>query len=202
MKRLVLFNGGLKSTFLASLAGREGEVVLCYFILKRRDRARLVEVARLATSFGLPFRVYDLVEAPPLEETLLQMLYLVLNALPIAKERQCDCIYHGLSQDDDPRIVPVVDAYVKQLGALVELAQPLYNGKGIWLGNVAVETPLRRLDRARVIRLGNEWNVPWGLTHSCSRNGHTHCGTCPDCLRRKNAFKREGHNDPTLYKEY
>lgn len=202
MKHLVLFNGGLKSAFLATLAQREGEVLLCYLILKRRDRDRLTKVTQLAVTLGLPLRVYDLVEAPPLEEILLQMLYLVLHVLPLAKEKQCDCIYHGLSRDDDARVVTVLDAYMKQLGALVELAQPLYDGKGIWLGNVAVETPLRRLDRAHVVRLGNEWSVPWELTYSCMRRGPVHCGECPACLRRRDAFKLEGHTDPTLYQVY
>ena len=199
MKTLVLFNGGLKDTFLATLAGREGEVLLCYFILNQRDRVRLVAVSRLAQTLQMPFRVYDLVSAPPLEEVLLRMLYLMLHALPIAKERQCTCIYHGLSQDDDPRIVSVMDAYVKQLGSLVELAQPLYDGKGIWLGNVSIETPLRRLDRARVIRLGNEWAVPWEDTWSCQQNIKKHCGGCIGCQRRRRAFKREGHDDITPY---
>lgn len=200
MKRLVLFNGGLKSTFLASLAGREGEAVLCHFMLNRRDRYRMEKTKQIAKFLELPLIIKDLIEAPPLGETLLQMLYLVLHALPIAKGEQCKCIYHGLSIDDDPRVVPVLDAYTKQLGDLIMLAQPLYDGKGIWLGQVEVETPLRRLDRPRVIRLGNEWSIPWELTFSCKLfKISNHCGICPDCLRRKNAFKREGHDDPTFY---
>lgn len=202
MKRLVLFNGGLKSTFLAELAKREGEVMLCYFILGQRDRAKLIRVTRSAQTLQIPFRVFDLIESPPLEEVLLRMLYLVLHALPIAKEKQCKCIYHGLSQDDDPRIVSVMDAFMKQLGALISLGQPLYDGKGFWLGNVEVETPLRRLDRPRIIRLGNEWSIPWEQTYSCSCDDNTHCGICQGCSRRRAAFKREGHDDPTLYKEY
>ena len=200
MKRLVLFNGGLKSTFLAALASREGEAVLCYLILNPRGFRRLDKITKLAAVLNLPLLVYSLVQAPACKEVLLRMLFLVLHVLPVAKREQCKCIYHGLSQDDDPRVVPVLDAFVKQLGSLIELGQPLYDGKGIWLGNAAVETPLRRLDRARVIRLGNEWNVPWELTYSCEQsNTEVHCGTCLGCLQRKRAFKREGHDDPTVY---
>lgn len=201
MKRLVLFNGGLKSTFLAALAGREGEAVLYHLICGPKDsREREFEkVSILAAMFDLPLITHSLAQSPPCEEVLLQMLHLVLHALPVAKEEQCDCIYHGLSQNDDPRIVPVMDAFVKQLSALITLAQPLYNGKGFWLGSVELETPLRRLDRPRVIRLGNEYNIPWELTYSCSRHEKLHCGECQNCLRRRRAFKREGHMDPTLY---
>lgn len=199
MKRLILFNGGLKSTFLAALASREGEAILCYLILKPEDEKRVEMLKRLAVVLGLPLVTTSLIQAPVCKEILLQMLFLVLHVLATAKERQCKCIYHGLSKDDDPRVVPVLDAFVKQLSDLVSLGQPLYNGKGIWLGNVALEAPLRRLDRARVIRLGNEWRVPWELTWSCNRNEPAHCGTCPNCLRRKRAFKLEGHDDPTIY---
>jgi len=199
MKRLVLFNGGLKSTFLAALAGREGEAVLCYLILDPRDFRRLDKITKLAQVLNLPLLTYSLIQAPAYKEVLLRMLFLVLHVLATAKERQCKCIYHGLSIDDDPRVMPVLDAFVKQLGALIELGQPLYNGKGIWLGNVAIETPLRRLDRARIIRLGNEWDVPWELTWSCSHDAYIQCGVCRNCIQRKRAFKSEGHDDPTAY---
>lgn len=199
MKTLVLYNGGLKSTFLATLARREGEAVLVHCLLSTKDLARLDKTTKLAAVLGFSLVTINLVEAPPLEETLLHMLYLTLQVLPIAKEEQCKCIYHGLSRDDDPRILPVIDAFTKQLGDLVLLAQPLYDGRGFWLGNIEMETPLRRLDRPRVIRLGNEWSIPWELTWSCMRNGTVHCGECPSCLRRKDAFKREGHDDPTTY---
>jgi hypothetical protein len=196
-----LFNGGLKDAFLAALAGREGEAVLYFLIRKHEDFLKLDKVMKLATALNLPLITHSLVQSPLCKEVLLQMLYLVLHALPIAKREQCKCIYHGLSKDDDPRVVPVLDAFTKQLGDLIVLGQPLYNGKGFWLGSVEIETPLRRLDRARVVRLGNEWNIPWELTWSCNKNAVVHCGTCPGCLYRKDAFKQEGHDDPTVYEE-
>ncbi len=199
MKRLVLFSGGLKSTFMAALASREGEAILCYLILSPKDFYRLDKITKLAATLNLPLFTYSLVQAPACKEVLLRMLYLVLHVLSTAKEQQCKCIYHGLSSDDDLRVLPVLDAFVKQLNALVTLAQPLYDGLGIWLGQIEVETPLRRLDRARVIRLGNEWDIPWELTWSCNQNGPRHCGTCKNCLQRKYAFKQEGHDDPTMY---
>lgn len=203
MKTLVLFSGGLKSTFLAALARREGEAFLCYFILdlEQENDRRLARIMALAGTFHLELIVKPLWPSPPLNETLLQILYLVLHALPYAKEHYCDYIYHGLSKDDDSAIVPVMDAYVKQLNALIELGQPLYNGKGGWLGQVALETPLRRLVRGQVVRLGNEFSVPWELTHSCSRNRNDHCGKCKGCRRRQRAFKQEGHEDPTPYRD-
>ncbi|KKN52381.1 hypothetical protein LCGC14_0612980 [marine sediment metagenome] len=199
MKILVLFNGGLKDAFLADLARREGKVLACFFILNDKDSNRIRLVERLAVALQIELLVIDLRKAPPLEEILLRMLYLIMHALPIAKEYQCHCIYYGLSIDDDRRLSKILDAYMKQLRPLIELAQPMYDGKGIWLGQVEVETPLRRLDRPRVIRLGNEWNLPWELSFSCVNRTTIHCGTCQACLRRQRAFKQEGHIDPTAY---
>jgi len=200
VRTLVLFNGGLKDTFLATLAKKEGMAILCYIEL-RAGVTRPRKMMQLVEKLDLPLVTISLRESPPLEEVLLRMLYLTLFVLPLAKEKQCKRIYHGLSRDDDLRVVPVIDAFVKQLNSLMELGQPLYDGKGFWLGNVSVETPLRCLDRARTIRLGNEWDTPWELTHSCSVFSTKHCGRCKNCLRRKKAFKREGCFDPTYYKE-
>ncbi len=199
-RRLVLFNGGLKSTFLAELARREGVAILCYFFLTDQDRARSMQVEKLAQTLKLKMVMKDLRYLRP-RETLLQMLYLVLHALPYAKENYCDCIYHGLSKDDDPAIVRVMDAYVKQLNSLIELGQPLYDGKGGWLGQVSLETPLRRLIKGQVIRLGNEYSLSWELTHSCDIRTERHCGTCNGCNRRRAAFAQEGHEDSTRYIE-
>lgn len=199
-RRLVLFNGGLKSTFLVELAAREGAAILCYFLLTDKDKSRLSQIEKLARVFNLKLVVGDL-RPTQIKETLLQMLYLVLHALPCAKEYYCDCIYHGLSRDDDPAIVRVMDAYVKQLNALIELGQPLYDGKGGWLGQVSLETPLRRLVRGQVIRLGNEYSLSWELAHSCNILPERHCGKCQGCLRRQRAFEQEGHEDPTSYME-
>ncbi len=198
---LVLFNGGLKSTFLAELARREGVAILYYVLRTDRDSIRMEKIANLAQTFNLELSVNDL-RPFRTHETLLDLLYLVLAALPYAKKRYCNCIYHGLSRDDDPAIVRVMDAYVKQLNSLIELGQPLYDGKGGWLGQVSLETPLRRLVRGQVIRLGNEYSTPWELTHSCTnqRQPTDHCGVCKGCLRRQRAFRQEGHEDPTIYR--
>jgi len=200
-RRLVLFSGGLKSTFLAALAKREGEAVLLHFLLYDEDIGREEGARLVSTALGFEHILFkDLRTAPPLKEVLNKMLYLVLQALPFAKEYYCAEIYYGLSKDDDPKIVRVVEPFAKQLNDLLVLAQPLYDGRGGWLGGVELGTPLRRLDRARVIRLGREFDIPWELTQSC-KHSTAHCGKCKGCIRRRKAFLREGHVDPTIYTE-
>jgi len=202
VSRVVLFNGGLKSTFLLALAQREGIAIPCHIILTKEDKQEeyLERLTQIASQLQTQTICHVLLpEAPPLHEPLLHMLYLVLHSMPIAKANYATCIYHGLSSYYKCTITPVVDNFVKQLSTLIELGQPMYDGVGGWLGQVEFETPLRYLDRRRVIRLGNEYRVPWELTNSCQISHIRHCGICPGCERRKRAFREEGTIDPTHY---
>lgn len=42
-------------------------------------------------------------------------------------------------------------------------------------------------------------DVPWELTYSCYRGGSKHCGACPTCHARMEAFRMAGLMDPTEY---
>src|SRR6202041_3128219 len=57
-----------------------------------------------------------------------------------------------------------------------------------------IHTPLIRLSKADIVRLGAELNVPFGLTHSCydpDAAGHP-CGSCDSCLLRAKGFREAG----------
>lgn len=201
MRTLVLCNGGLKSTFLAVMAKKEGETALCYLRERSSSRAELRRVVKLAKVLEVPLFLIELTQLPSIKETLLRMLFQVLFALPLAKERNCHYIYHGLSKDDDRRLLRILDEYIVQLNTLIELGQPRYDGEGFWLGQTALETPLRKLTRAHVVRLGHDLHVPWQLSFSCEQHKKVHCGRCVGCLRRQRSFKEEGHEDPTVYEK-
>jgi 7-cyano-7-deazaguanine synthase in queuosine biosynthesis len=199
MKQLVLFNGGLKSLFLAELMKREGEVVLCYLQLQEKQGFDLRKIESLAKQLNLDLLIKPIMASPPLKEVLLHLLYLILWSLPIAQKINCRKIVHGISADDGPWGKDNLDAYLEKLGHLINMAQPLYDGKGHWLGDIEIETPLRQLNRQQVIRLGNRWNIDWGFTHSCSQRQFIHCGDCEECRRRLKVFRQEKCEDPAPY---
>lgn len=202
-RALVLCSGGMKSNFLARLAKKEGEVFL-FFSDHGQPNCMQEEasVIMLARTYG--YRLFRSKVEQGADSELLQFLWLVLRALPIARAQWCQYIYHGLSRDDSPGIITNphnIEPFVKGLQTLLSLTQPLYDEHGGWLGEVEIETPLRHLHMHHVVRLGNEWRIPWEDTWSCVHPGRVHCGTCYHCVRRKQAFETEGSEDLTVYAE-
>ena len=66
---------------------------------------------------------------------------------------------------------------------------------------IRVHTPLMRLGKAEIIRLGVSLGVDFGLTHSCydpDVEGLA-CGACDACLLRRRGFHEAGIADPTRY---
>ena len=61
-------------------------------------------------------------------------------------------------------------------------------------------TPLARMTKAQVLRLGGVRELPLHLTWSCLKpQGSRHCGRCNKCAERRKAFRDAGLPDPTAY---
>jgi 7-cyano-7-deazaguanine synthase len=68
-------------------------------------------------------------------------------------------------------------------------------------GRFRIHTPLIRLSKADIIRLGVSLGVDYGLTHSCydpAPDGAA-CGRCDSCVLRRAGFEAAGITDPTQY---
>jgi 7-cyano-7-deazaguanine synthase len=67
-----------------------------------------------------------------------------------------------------------------------------------------IHTPLIKLTKAGIVKLGAKLGVDFALTHSCydplRRGGKTlACGRCDSCLLRKKGFAEAGRADPLRY---
>jgi 7-cyano-7-deazaguanine synthase len=65
--------------------------------------------------------------------------------------------------------------------------------------SVIMETPLMSKTKAEVVGMGVALRVSFGMTWSCYKGETLHCGKCPTCRARKEAFEKAGVNDPTQY---
>ena len=44
--------------------------------------------------------------------------------------------------------------------------------------------------------MGEGVGVPWRHTYVCREGGIKHCGRCPKCVERKEAFRQAGVEEP------
>ena len=66
-------------------------------------------------------------------------------------------------------------------------------------GTIRVETPLIRMRKREIVRLGVEIGAPLGASWSCYSGEEVACGACESCLLRLRAFREAGETDPIPY---
>ncbi len=64
---------------------------------------------------------------------------------------------------------------------------------------IRLYTPLIWMKKHEIVTLGESLGVPWDLTWSCYEGNELHCGVCPTCRARLEAFKLASVEDPTMY---
>lgn len=64
---------------------------------------------------------------------------------------------------------------------------------------VRLSAPFVNASKADIIKKGDELGVPYNLTWSCYAGDEYHCGVCPTCRARKEAFIAAGVSDLTDY---
>jgi 7-cyano-7-deazaguanine synthase len=75
-------------------------------------------------------------------------------------------------------------------------------GASVFIGTyqkVRLVAPLMLMQKKDIVRMGAEWAVPFEMTWSCYAGGDKHCGVCPTCRARKDAFIGADVHDPTEY---
>jgi len=64
---------------------------------------------------------------------------------------------------------------------------------------VEIVHPFLNSTKAQIVQRGAELGVDFSETWSCYRGDDLHCGTCPTCIERRQAFELAGVEDPTIY---
>lgn len=228
MKGVVLLSGGLDSTTALALALQECETVhcvSCHYGSKHNEAenqaARMVVDAyrregadithqnivlpdifvgansALMGEIDMPHMTYQEIhesEGPSPTVVPFRNANLISVATAIAVSQGAQVVYiaaHG----EDAHNWAYPDCTPEFLGAM---ANAVYIGT---YNQVRLVFPFIWMMKSDIVELAYELGAPLEYTWSCYEGGDIHCGVCPTCVERKQAFADAGVDDPTEYEE-
>jgi len=218
-KALVLHSGGLDSTTALAIAiedyGYKYNSVGSVSIQYGQRHAKEIDQAELICQyFDVPHIV---LEAPAMPKSMLTNKQAEIPDVAYSEIEGVSPTYvpfrNGLFLSYLACIAQAIEAEAIYIGAHAEDA---YNdaypdcslqfigtmGAAVYIGTyhqVRIRAPLLNMSKADVVTLGTKLNAPLGLTWSCYKGDEKHCGHCPTCYARKEAFHKANVRDPTCY---
>ena len=102
-------------------------------------------------------------------------------------------IYIGAVEQDSSGYPDCRPAYYEAFNQVIQT--------GTKAGTIEIVTPLIRLRKAEIVRLGLELGAPFDLTWSCYSRQDQACGVCHSCVLRLRAFAAAGATDSIPYAE-
>ncbi len=214
-------SGGLDSATTLAYARREGfECFALSFDYRQRHRAELEAAAKVAASLGaaqhlvapIDLRLFggsaltSDVEVPktgvgkgiPITYVPARNTIFLSFALAWAEVLGCSDIFIGVNAIDYSGYPDCRPEFIATFERMANLATKAgVEGRT----RIQIHTPLIRLTKSEIIRLGEELGVDFGLTHSCydpDERGRP-CGLCDSCRLRRKGFAEAGREDPLEY---
>jgi 7-cyano-7-deazaguanine synthase len=102
-------------------------------------------------------------------------------------------VFIGAVEQDSSGYPDCRPAYYEAFNRLIQ--------EGTKAGTIEIVTPLIRMRKAEIVRLGLELGAPFDLTWSCYKREDQACGVCDSCVLRMRAFADAGASDPIPYAE-
>jgi 7-cyano-7-deazaguanine synthase len=222
MKAVCLLSGGLDSATCLAYARREGfQCHALSFDYGQRHRVELEAAGRIASALGatdhriakIDLRVFghsaltDDIEVPkgrdeaamnseiPITYVPARNTIFLSFALAWAEVLAANDIFIGVNALDYSGYPDCRPEFIEAFERMSNLATKS-GAEG--QTRIQVRTPLIELSKADIVRLGQELNVPFGLTHSCydpDASGRP-CGGCDSCVLRAKGFREAGITDP------
>ena len=221
---VILLSGGLDSATLLALARREGYA--CHALSFRYGQRHAIELERAAILARQLGAVRHLV----LDLNLRQFGGSALTAdIPVPKDRPAEAIGSGIPPTYVParntvflslalawaETLTATDIFIgvnaldysgypdcrPEFIAAFELMANLATKAGVEGGTrLRIHTPLIRMSKADIVRLGAELSVDYSQTVSCydPAPSGAPCGACDACLLRAKGFAEAGMADPLL----
>jgi 7-cyano-7-deazaguanine synthase len=223
-KAVVCLSGGMDSTVCATLAARDYDSYGLHFSYGQRTEARELQSARdVAAAVGLKellelktdlFRRIggsaltdssiavpdaDVNEATsqrrgsdvPVTYVPFRNAHFLAAAVSWAEVLGAGTVFIGAVEQDSSGYPDCRPAYYDAFNHLIR--------EGTKEGEIAVVTPLIRLKKAEIVRLGVELGAPLHVSWSCYSGETESCGVCESCALRLRAFREAGAVDPIRY---
>lgn len=217
MKIVAIASGGLDSTVMVYALRAEGhELALLTFDYGQRHRKEIEFACKTAERLGLSHEVVNIrdvsrllrsalttpdipvPEGPYAPGTMQHTVVPNRNAifLSIAAGYALSIGFEGVAlavhAGDHPVYPDCRPSFIQAFEHMVRIA----TDSDLW-----ILAPFVNKKKEEIVALGARLGVPFEDTWSCYRGGERHCGVCPTCLERKEAFRRAGVPDPTVYEE-
>jgi 7-cyano-7-deazaguanine synthase len=220
MKAVCLLSGGMDSSTLAFLAKHDGyDILALHFTYGQRTEEKERECAkRIARHLNtLEFLDVDLaylkkVGASSLTDQRMQVkphneagegipetyvpfrnANLLSVATSFAEARAADAIYIGVQASDYSGYPDCRPEFIDAFQKVITLGTRPDSG-------IELKTPFVRLNKAEILKIGMELNVPYEDTWSCYSENEIACGICGSCHFRREAFRQIGIEDPIQYR--
>ncbi len=214
----VLLSGGIDSSTALALACRLGGVTAISVHYGQLHSVEISHAVTIAKHFGAEHRVINLQGAigkgglsdsnlvvpnasyeelpkgvSPTYVPFRNGLMLSMLTSLAAADKEAEYVYYGAHAEDAEN-----DAYPDcSVPFIVAMNTAISIGT---YGKLALRAPFMDLKKYQIIHQGEVLGVPWSETWSCYKGEIIHCGTCPTCLARIEAFQIAHVKDPTAYK--
>lgn len=224
MKAVCLLSGGLDSATCLAVARREG--FDCYalsFDYGQRHRVELDAARRVAEALGavdhrvakIDLRAFghsaltDDIAVPkgrdesemsaeiPVTYVPARNTIFLSFALAWAEVLESNDIFIGVNALDYSGYPDCRPEFIEAFERMANLATKTgVEGRT----KLHIRTPLLKLSKAEIVRLGAAAGVPFGLTHSCYDPDAVgrRCGACDSCILRARGFREAGIADPAV----
>ncbi|MEO7028649.1 MAG: 7-cyano-7-deazaguanine synthase QueC [Acidobacteriaceae bacterium] len=223
-KAVVCLSGGMDSTVCATLAVRDYDSYGLHFSYGQRAEARelrsardvgrvvgLKELLELKTDLfrriggsaltdpAIPVPIADVNEATsqrrgsdvPVTYVPFRNAHFLSAAVSWAEVLGAGTVFIGAVEQDSSGYPDCRPAYYDAFNCLIR--------EGTKDGEIAVVTPLIRLKKHEIVRLGVELGAPLDVSWSCYSAETEACGVCESCALRLRAFREAGAADPIRY---
>ena len=209
-KAVVLLSGGLDSTTTLYYARAKGYKCYCViFDYGQRHKKEIRTAARLANLTGSGFTIVKIklpwsksaltdrkVKVPkgrqvkemsseiPATYVPARNTIFLSFAASYAESIGASRIFIGANALDYSGYPDCRPNYIKAYGKMINLGTK----GGVEGRKLKIETPLIKMTKAEIIKLGTKLGVPYGLTWSCYSGGRYPCGVCDSCKLREKGF--------------